>query len=111
MPWDRPESWDTALADGYRALIALRRSSAALQSGGLRLAHVDDDAIAYLRESPQERVLVVASRAGHAPLRIPLALLGARALDTLYGAEALIEGGDAVLPAEGPCLHAWRLIA
>lgn len=110
MPWSRPESWDVSLEDGYRRLIALRRSSPALQRGGLRLAHVDADAIAYLREAPGERILWVASRAGHPPLRIPLALLGARGLDTLYGSDAQVADGDAVLPADGPSFHAWRLI-
>ena len=51
MPWDRPETWDTALLGEYRRLIALRRSSAALARGGIRYAFVDDDVIAYLRET------------------------------------------------------------
>ena len=34
MPWSRPDTWDTTTFEGYRALIALRRSSAALAHGG-----------------------------------------------------------------------------
>ena len=71
MPWDRPESWDDALFDGYRELIALRRSSTALARGGFRLAYVDSDTIAYLREAPDERILCLAGRGAHDPVRIP----------------------------------------
>ena len=50
----------------YQRLIALRRSSEALARGGIRYAHVSADAIAYLRETPDERLLCLASRAPHA---------------------------------------------
>jgi alpha-glucosidase len=110
MPWDEPGSWDTALLDGYRRLIALRRASPALARGGIRYAFVGADVIAYLRESSAERLLCVAARAEHAPVRLPLAALGCRALESLYGADATVEDGHAVLPAEGPSFHVWRLI-
>jgi alpha-glucosidase len=110
MPWSREDAWDRALLDEYRRLAALRRSSDALALGGIRYAFVDRDVIAYLRESPGERLLCLAARADHAPVRLPLAALGCRALESLYGAEAAVEGGHAVLPAEGPSFHVWRLI-
>jgi alpha-glucosidase len=110
MPWSRRGDWDASLHDGYRKLISLRRSSPALQRGGLRVAHADADVIAYLREAPGERILLVASRASHPPLRISLALLGARDLHTLYGGDAELTGGDALVPADGPSFHAWRLM-
>ena len=46
----RARYW-TTLFDEYRRLIALRRSHEALARGGLRFAYVDDDVIAYLRET------------------------------------------------------------
>jgi alpha-glucosidase len=110
MPWSRPETWDTALLDEYRRLIALRRSSDALARGGIRYVHVSADAIAYLRETATERILCLASRATHAPVRVPLAALGCRELETLYGATATVEDGDVLLPAGGPSFNAWRLI-
>jgi alpha-glucosidase len=110
MPWGRQASWDRVLLDEYRRLAALRRSSDALARGGIRYAFVDADVIAYLRESPAERLLVLASREAHAPVHIPLAGLGAAALETVYGADASIESAHAVLPAEGPSFHVWRLI-
>jgi alpha-glucosidase len=100
MPWSKPESWDTELFDAYRELIALRRSSHALAYGGMRYVHVAADAIAYVRESREERLLVLASRASHDPIRVPFA-----ELETLYGEDAR----DGVLPADGPAFHIWRI--
>jgi alpha-glucosidase len=100
MPWTSRDTWDTMLFAEYQKLIALRRSSHALAHGGLRYVHVGDDAIAYLRESRQERLLCLASRAGHRAIDVPFPKL-----ETMYGADA----GDGVLPCEGPAFHVWRL--
>jgi len=81
-------------------LIALRRSSRALARGGIRYAHVGGDAIAYLRESPGETLLCLASRALHEQIRVPF-----RSLETLYGGDAQ----DGVLPDGGPDFHVWRV--
>jgi alpha-glucosidase len=99
MPWDAPESWDSRLLAEYAALIRLRRSSVALARGGLRFVHVADDAIAYLRETRDERLLCLAARAPHEPIVVPFEL------ETLHGGDA----ADGVLPAEGPAFHVWRI--
>lgn len=109
MPWSRPETWDGPTLEAYRALVALRHSSAALAYGGMRYAHVSSDAIAYLRELPGERLLCLAARADHDPVRLPLASLGSAELATLYGGDAQVQDGDAVLPDGGPAFHVWRL--
>ena len=109
MPWNRDNEWDSLLEQGYRKLIALRRSSPALEAGGLRFVHADADVVAYLRELPGERILLVASRGAHRPLRIPLRSLGASGLDAVYGCEAEVVDGATILPAEGPSFGAWRL--
>ena len=97
MPWDEPLP---PLFEQYRRLIALRRSSEALARGGLRYVYVDADVIAYLRETRGERLLCLASRAPHEPVRLPV-----RAEETLYGDDP---EGDA-FPADGPSFHVWRL--
>ena len=100
MPWDRPESWDERLLHEYRRLIALRRSSDALARGGIRYAHVTDDAIVYLRETRSERLLCLAARAPHEPISVPFTNL-----ETLYGDD--VDRG--VLPSHGPAFHVWRI--
>jgi alpha-glucosidase len=109
MPWDRPDTWDNDLHAAYRELVALRRSHEALAVGGARFAYVDEDVIAYLRETQNERLLCLASRAEHEPLRLPLSALRCSALDTLYGEPADVDARVAVLPAAGPSFHVWRL--
>lgn len=109
MPWDRPGTWDADLFATYAGLIALRRSSAALARGGLRYVHVGADAVAYLREHGDERLLCLAARAVHEPLRLPLEALGCRALDSVYGGDARCAAGIAILPGDGPAFHVWRL--
>jgi alpha-glucosidase len=109
MPWGHPEFWDSELLDEYRRLITLRRSSPALTRGGIRYAFVDDDVIAYLRETRGERLLCLASRDDHEPVRLPLSALEARGLEMLHGTDADIDRDEAVLPATGPSFHVWRL--
>jgi alpha-glucosidase len=109
MPWDRPEAWDRPLLDGYKRLIALRRSSAALARGGMRYAFVDSDVICYLRETEEERLLCLASRSGHDPVPLPLDQLACSELEPLTGADAAVRAGLAQLPADGPSFHVWRL--
>jgi alpha-glucosidase len=100
MPWDRPETWDMTLVGAYKRLIALRRSNDALARGSIRYAYVDDDVIAYLRETHDERLLCLASRAPHDPIRLPLT-----SVETLYGDDA----EDGLFPADGPSFHIWRI--
>lgn len=109
IPWDEPESWDTILFEGYRRLIELRRTSEALARGGIRYAHVGIDAVAYLREAASERLLCLAVRNEHEAVRLPLPALGAQELTTLHGTDAQLVSGEAILPAEGPAFHVWRL--
>jgi alpha-glucosidase len=111
MPWDRRDTWDEALLAEYRKLVALRRSQPALSDGGIRYVHVGPQAIAYLRETPGERLLCHAAREEHRPVRLPLHELGARGADTLYGGATLEHDGDLVLQGDGPAFHVWRLEA
>jgi alpha-glucosidase len=100
MPWDEPERWDLDLLREYRRLIAIRRSSGALAHGGIRIVHAGDDAIAYLRETKDERLLCLAARAPHEPIAVPFT-----GLETLYGDDAR----DGVLPSDGPAFHVWNI--
>jgi len=104
MPWASAETWDTAFLDEVRSLAALRRTSSALARGGIRYVHVSDEAVAYLRETRDERLLCLAARAPHAPIRVPFAVPDT-GLETLYGEDP----SDGVLPSDGPAFHVWRM--
>jgi alpha-glucosidase len=109
MPWGRP-SWDGALLERWRALVAMRRSSPALRRGGFRWAHVGDDVLVWLREADDERVLCLAARSPSPAVRLPAALLGAEALSPLHDAdEVAVSDGAFTLPGDGPTFSAWRL--
>ena len=66
----------------------------------------------FLREHPDERVLVHLARADHEPVHLPLAALGLGSVEQLValaGDPAVDDGGAAVLPSTGPAAHAYRL--
>ena len=71
MPWDHPEQWDLDRLAINQALFAARADNVALRRGGLRWLAVQDDAITFLRESPDQTVLVHAARAAHDPVDHP----------------------------------------
>jgi alpha-glucosidase len=113
FPWHRPEAWDRTTLARYRELAALRRASDALRRGGLRWVHAEGDALVYLRESERQRLLVLAARAGHGPLRLPAGALGlVGEAPNLYGdADPLRPDPDGylTLPGDGPTFQLWQL--
>ncbi|WNV74555.1 alpha-amylase family glycosyl hydrolase [Geodermatophilus sp. DSM 44513] len=113
FPWHAPETWDGQTLDAYRALAALRRRSTALRRGGLRWLAADGDVMAFLREAPGERLLVLARRAPGRPLRLPAVPLGltGEAPNVHGGAPPLVADATstAVLPGDGPTFQVWQL--
>ena len=74
--------------------------------------HAGDDSITFLREHPEQRVLVHVARADHPPVRLPLAALGltsAAQPTTLVGDDVTGTDGFLVLSSAGPAAHAWAL--
>jgi alpha-glucosidase len=63
MPWD-PSRWDLQSLEFFRRLCRLRRGSQALTRGALQVLLAEGGTLAFLRESPGQRVVVVACRAG-----------------------------------------------
>ncbi len=110
MPWAQSERWDKVRLASTRACFRARADSTALQRGGLRWLNIADDALSFLREAPGEAVLVHAARASHAPVRIPVAVIGSE-LTGLAGSTNLRADADAwvTLPTQGPAFGMWRL--
>ena len=109
MPWTDSARFASSFAGTYRELIALRRDQPALRYGGLRWAHVGADAIAFLRETPTTRLLVLATRADGPPIRLPATIARAEPCNLHGGAAATLTHNELVLPGGGPDFHVWSL--
>ncbi|AYY15315.1 glycoside hydrolase family 13 protein [Actinobacteria bacterium YIM 96077] len=108
MPWQRPGSWDRATLERYRDLIRLRRTQPALRRGGLRWVCATADCVACLRESPEQRLLIMASRAPATPPRVPAAPLGLAPRSSAAGSSAGMAAGASAecVYGDGPALRA-----
>ncbi len=96
MIWDQ-SAWNTDLRAYYQQLIRLRRSSPALGHGGFQLLHAESHMLAFLREAPEERLLIVARRAADEldalPVRRAALPDGTSLRELLTGTESVISGG------------------
>jgi alpha-glucosidase len=71
MPWDDEGRWETATVDLYATLARLRREHVALRRGGLRWVRIGSDDIAFLREHPDETLLVTVARTATVEPELP----------------------------------------
>lgn len=109
MPW-ATDSWDQRFLDQYRRLIGVRNDNPALRRGGFRWVDTAPDAVVFLRETPDQRLLIRAARDATAPLEIPAPLLRAEALAGVLDADDLAPvRGTITLPGDGPTLSIWQL--
>jgi alpha-glucosidase len=95
--------------EAYRALLPVRRRSVALATGGLRWLHVGTDALAFVREHPDESVLVVVSRGQAEPVRVPLADLGGGAVRHEFGFTARPVADQVVIDVPSAGAGVWRV--
>jgi alpha-glucosidase len=112
MPWSAPDRWDRHLHDGYRQLVRLRRDCRALRRGGFRWLAADDDQLVYLRELPDEVILIRVVRTAVGPSTLRPGVLGpAGEAEHLLGGAPLRRGLDGTaLPATaGPTVDVWRI--
>jgi alpha-glucosidase len=116
MPWNDIDAgdgprWDAGTFEIYRSLIAVRRESRALREGGMRWAVVRPDVVAYLRETLDERVLVVVARAPWEGVDLPRHLLAPHGSpENLYGGADLDVRPHALhVAGDGPGVQVWRL--
>ena len=112
MPWD-PADWDHDLRAFYQRAIRLRRESPALRWGGFQVVYAAGDTVAFLRDAPQERLLIVAWRGddGLAALPVRHAGLpdGVRLEEVLAGGTATADDGHLPLRRGDPVgVMIWR---
>ncbi|NTU82107.1 MAG: maltodextrin glucosidase [Chloroflexales bacterium] len=112
MEWDETR-WDHDLLGFFKRLARLRREAPALRWGGFQLLYAAGHTVAYQREAPEERLVVIARRADDGLRSMPVRHAGlpdgARLRDLLGGAEAMVQGGHLPLdglPAAGAMV--WR---
>lgn len=115
MPWDEA-AWDQGLLAFYRRLARLRREAPALRWGGFQLLHTGEHSLAFQREAPEERLLVVVRRAADGLAALPVRHGGipdgARLRELLSGAEATVAGGRLPLPGiPAAGVQIWRMAA
>ena len=84
--WKDRSGWDTEFFAEVKKLVKLRKTQDALINGGLRWIAVENDYIAYLRESKKQSLLVLISR-GPINTTIDLSTYGYEVTKTLYGHE------------------------
>ena len=82
--WDDRSKWDHEFFAKVKKLIEIRRGQDALINGGLRWVAVEDDYVAYLRESKKQSLLIFISRKG-VKAEIDLTPFGYAIKQTLYG--------------------------
>lgn len=96
MIWD-PNQWNNELREFYRTLIRLRRTSPSLCHGGFQLLHAASQTLAFQREAPNERLLIIARRAADGLEALPVRHAGlpdgVQLCDLMTGTEAKVTGG------------------
>jgi alpha-glucosidase len=115
MNWDR-SAWDHDLRALYQKLIQLRRTSPALADGGFQVLLIEPDTFAYLRDSDQDLVIVVANRGPASrslqsePLPVAHGAIpdGTEFVDVVDGARATVENGYLPLPELPAGVMVWR---
>ena len=106
MNWEDQSSWDLEFLHEIKELIAIRKKHDALINGGLRWVLVEDDCLAFLRESKKETILVFISRKA-VKTSIDLSKLGYLIKKSLYGISG--EGSIVSVNVDKPSQGLWVL--
>jgi len=104
--WEDRSGWDVEFFAEVKKLVKLRKTQDALINGGLRWVSVENDYIAYLRESKKQSILVLVSR-GPINATIDLSSYGYRVNKTLYGQE--VTGEIFLIKSDAAVQGVWEL--
>jgi alpha-glucosidase len=104
--WEDRSGWDLEFFTEVKKLVNLRKSQDALINGGLRWISVENDYVAYLRESKKQTLLVLVSR-GPINTTIDLSTYGYKVAQTLYGHE--VKGEIFSIASDSAVQGIWEL--
>ena len=104
--WDDQSTWDMGFLTEVKKLISIRKRHDAFINGGLRWVLVEDDCLAFLRESKKETILVFVSRKA-VKTSIDLNKLGYVVKESLYG--VLAEGTTITIDTNNSSQGVWVL--
>jgi alpha-glucosidase len=104
--WEDTSSWDLDFLSEVKQLISIRKKHDAFINGGLRWVLVEDDCLAFLRESKKETILVFVSRKA-VKTSIDLNKLGYVAKESLYGISG--DGSTITINEGSPAQGVWVL--
>jgi len=104
--WEDRSGWDLEFFTEVKKLVKLRKSQDALINGGLRWISVENDYVAYLRESKKQTLLVLVSR-GPINTTIDLSTYGYKVVQTLYGHE--VKGEIFSIASDSAVQGIWEL--
>ena len=104
--WEDRSGWDLEFFTEVKKLVKIRKSQDALINGGLRWVSVENDYVAYLRESKKQTLLVLVSR-GPINTTIDLSTYGYKVAQTLYGHE--VKGEIFSIASDSAVQGIWEL--
>ena len=112
MIWDE-RAWNGGRRAFYQQFIRLRRSSPALRQGGFQLLYAAGETLAFMREAPEERLIVIARRAVDGLERLPVRHAGLPdglvLQELISGEETVVEQGMLSLShLSGAGVQVWR---
>ena len=108
-PWDDKSEWDETLFDAYAKLHRIRADSHALTHGGIRYIHIESDAVVFIRESDQERLLICVARTAVSEIRINSKKFGIENIELLFGFSADQRDDEFVVSVPTAGGGIWRL--
>ncbi len=112
MIWDYT-LWDEDLRTFFKTLIQLRRKTPALIEGGFQVLLVEEDALAYLRDTEQSRIILVGNRSNQdRPAGNLLVAHGAVPNGLVFkeifsGQTSVVRNGYLPLPPVAPGAQVW----
>ena len=111
IPWNNERPHNAQMMATYAALSAIRRKQRALTEGSLRWLYASSEALAFVRETATDTVLVVASRGKDRRVEFSSdALPSTLAAENLFGGGSLRAVGNKIrYDAVALDLQIWRL--